>query len=129
MWSIVAALIQTAHDKDPSVYPLRDYVDYEDYLNPTQAELKQYRIATSTLPAIAGLVGATLRVVNSFMVAICGTRMHNTMNSIIAMFPMFAQLFICPRGVGGSPKIWKVRSRSYRRRILQLNLTPHFSES
>merc|ERR1719506_811260 len=74
MWSIVAALIQGAHDKDPSVYSLRDYVDYVDYLNPTQAELKQYKIATSTLPSIAGLVGATLRVVNTFMVAICGTR-------------------------------------------------------
>merc|ERR1719506_2350079 len=89
MWSIVAALIQGAHDKDPSVYPLRDYVDYKDYLNPTQAELKQYKIATSTLPSIAGLVGATLRVVNTFMVAICVTRMHNTMNSFIAMVPMF----------------------------------------
>merc|ERR1719337_103327 len=89
MWSILAALIQGAHDKDPSVYSLRDYVDYADYLNPTQAELKQYKIATSTLPSIAGLVGATLRVVNTFMVAICGTRMHNTMNSVIAMLPMF----------------------------------------
>jgi NNP family nitrate/nitrite transporter-like MFS transporter len=88
MWSIVATLIQTAHDEDPSVYPLRDYVDYVDYMNPTQAELKQYKIATSTLPSIAGLVGATLRVVNTFMVAICGTRVHNTMNSFIAMVPM-----------------------------------------
>jgi NNP family nitrate/nitrite transporter-like MFS transporter len=88
MWSIVAALIQGAHDKDPSVYSLRDYVDYVDYLNPTQAELKQYKIATSTLPSIAGLVGATLRVVNTFMVAICGTRAHNTMNSLIACVPM-----------------------------------------
>jgi NNP family nitrate/nitrite transporter-like MFS transporter len=88
MWSIVAALIQGAHDKDPSAYPLRDYVDYEDYLNPTQEELKQYKIATSTLPSIAGLMGATLRVVNTFMVMICGTRVHNTMNSFIAMVPM-----------------------------------------
>jgi NNP family nitrate/nitrite transporter-like MFS transporter len=94
MWSILAAQIQTAHDNDPSVYSLRDYVDYKDYLNPTQAELKQYKIATSTLPAIAGLVGATLRVVNTFMVAICGTRMHNTMNSIIAKFPMLGSFVV-----------------------------------
>merc|ERR1719359_2322847 len=88
MWSIVAALIQTAHDKDPSVYHLKDFVEYKDYLNPTQEELKQYKIATSAFPTMAGLVGATLRVVNTFMVAICGTRMHNTMNSFIALVPM-----------------------------------------
>ena len=40
MWSIVAALIQGAHDKDPSVYPLEDYVTYKDVLNPTKEELK-----------------------------------------------------------------------------------------
>jgi NNP family nitrate/nitrite transporter-like MFS transporter len=89
MWSIVAALIQGAHDKDPTVYPLTDYVDYVDVANPTKEELKQYKIATSMLPSLAGLVGASLRVVNTFMVAICGTRMHNTMNSFIAMVPMF----------------------------------------
>jgi NNP family nitrate/nitrite transporter-like MFS transporter len=94
IWSMLAAQIQTAHDNDPSVYPLRDYVHYKDHLNPTQAELKQYKIATSTLPAIAGLVGATLRVVNTFMVAICGTRMHNTMNSVTAMFPMLALFLV-----------------------------------
>ena len=88
MWSIVAALIQSAHDKDPSVYHLKDFVEYKDYLNPTQEEMKQYKIATSAFPTMAGLVGATLRVVNTFMVAICGTRMHNTMNSLIAMVPM-----------------------------------------
>jgi NNP family nitrate/nitrite transporter-like MFS transporter len=94
MWSIVAALIQTAHDKDPSVYHLKDFVEYKDYLNPTQAELKQYKIATSAFPTMAGLVGATLRVVNTFMVAICGTRMHNTMNSFIAMVPMLGIFFV-----------------------------------
>ena len=48
------------------------------------------------LPSLAGLVGASLRVVNTFMVAICGTRMHNTMNSFIAMVPMFG-IFILLR--------------------------------
>ena len=42
----------------------------------------------SSLPSIAGLTGATLRVVNTFLVALCGTRVHNTMNSFLAMIPM-----------------------------------------
>ena len=46
------------------------------------------QVLVSSLPAMAGLTGATLRVVNTFLVALCGTRMHNTMNSFIAMVPM-----------------------------------------
>jgi NNP family nitrate/nitrite transporter-like MFS transporter len=88
MWSILAANIQTAHDKDPSVYAFTDYIDYVDYLNPTQDEMKAYKVLVSSLPAMAGLTGATLRVVNTFLVALCGTRVHNTMNSFIAMIPM-----------------------------------------
>ena len=44
MWSILAANIQTAHDKDPSVYAFTDYIDYVDYLNPTQDEMKAYKV-------------------------------------------------------------------------------------
>ena len=46
------------------------------------------QVLVSSLPAMAGLTGATLRVVNTFLVALCGTRVHNTMNSFIAMVPM-----------------------------------------
>ena len=52
----------------------------------TEGKIRQ--VLVSSLPAIAGLTGATLRVVNTFLVAICGTRVHNTMNSFIAMIPM-----------------------------------------
>ena len=44
MWSILAATIQTAHDKDPSVYAFTDYIDYVDFLNPTQDEMKAYKV-------------------------------------------------------------------------------------
>ena len=44
MWSILAANIQTAHDRDPSVYAFTDYIDYVDYLNPTQDEMKAYKV-------------------------------------------------------------------------------------
>ena len=89
MWSILAAMIQTAHDKDPSVFHFKDFVTYEDHLNPTPEEMKAYRQAVSSLSVAAGLCGATLRVVNTFLVAICGTHMHTSMNAFLGIFPMF----------------------------------------
>ena len=47
MWSILAANIQAAHDRDPSVYAFTDYLTYEDYLNPTQDEMKAYKVPSS----------------------------------------------------------------------------------
>ena len=44
MWSILAANIQTAHDRDPSAYHFKDFITYEDYLNPTQDEMKAYKV-------------------------------------------------------------------------------------
>ena len=44
MWSILVANIQAAHDRDPSVYAFTDYLTYEDYLNPTQDEMKAYKV-------------------------------------------------------------------------------------
>ena len=43
---------------------------------------------------MAGLCGATLRVVNTFMVAICGTHMHTSMNSFLGIAPMFLLSYI-----------------------------------
>ncbi len=43
---------------------------------------------------MAGLCGATLRVVNTFMVAICGTHMHTSMNSFLGIFPMIVLAYV-----------------------------------
>ena len=43
---------------------------------------------------MAGLCGATLRVVNTFMVAICGTHMHTSMNSFLGIAPMFILAYV-----------------------------------
>ena len=42
-----------------------------------------YRALLFTLPAVAGLAGATLRIPNSFMIAICGGRNVKFMTTIL----------------------------------------------
>jgi NNP family nitrate/nitrite transporter-like MFS transporter len=46
-----------------------------------------YRALLFTLPAVAGLAGATLRIPNSFMVAICGGRNVKFMTTLLLMLP------------------------------------------
>ena len=46
-----------------------------------------YRALLFTLPAVAGLVGATLRIPNSFMIAICGGRNVKFMTTLMLMLP------------------------------------------
>lgn len=81
MWSIVATTIQTAHDKDPTAYAFTDMG-----LDPT--DKKGYKATLFMVPALAGFSGATLRVVNTFMVAIAGGQAPNAMNSTLAIIPM-----------------------------------------
>ena len=40
-----------------------------------------------TLPAVAGLAGATLRIPNSFMIAICGGRNVKFMTTVLLILP------------------------------------------
>ncbi len=49
-----------------------------------------YRALMFMLPAIAGLAGATLRIPNSFMIAICGGRNVKFMTTILLMIPAAA---------------------------------------
>ena len=46
-----------------------------------------YRGLLFTLPAVAGLAGATLRIPNSFMIAICGGRNVKFMTTLLLMLP------------------------------------------
>jgi NNP family nitrate/nitrite transporter-like MFS transporter len=46
-----------------------------------------YRALLFTLPAVAGLAGATLRIPNSFMIAICGGRNVKFMTSALLILP------------------------------------------
>ena len=47
----------------------------------------EYRALMFTLPAVAGLAGATLRIPNSFMIAICGGRNVKFMSTLLLILP------------------------------------------
>lgn len=86
MWSILVTQVQTAHDKDPEAFKFSDWPDMD--------KKKEYKAQLSMLPSIAGLAGATLRVVNSFMVSVNGGKTNNAMNSTLCILTM-AAIGIC----------------------------------
>mmetsp|Transcript_82865 Transcript_82865/g.146430 ORF Transcript_82865/g.146430 Transcript_82865/m.146430 type:complete len:670 (+) Transcript_82865:52-2061(+) len=81
MWSIIATQIQASHEDDPSAYAFAD-------LGLDPGDSNSYKATVLMLPSLAGLAGATLRVPNSFLVAVCGGKTHNAMNSTLAILPM-----------------------------------------
>jgi len=81
MWSIMATVVQKAHDVDSSAFPFAD-------LGLDPADKKAYKAMVFMLPSIAGLAGATLRVSNTFMVAATGGQVPNAMNSTLTIIPM-----------------------------------------
>lgn len=65
-WGMIAKLIQTAHfASNGTLYTF-------GYDSPIPSD--RYRALMFTLPAAAGLAGATFRIPHSFLVAICGGR-------------------------------------------------------
>jgi NNP family nitrate/nitrite transporter-like MFS transporter len=82
MWSILVTQVQDAHDADSTAFQFSDWPDMD--------KKKNYKAQLSMLPSIAGLAGATLRVVNTFMVAVNGGQCSNAMNSTLTILPMVA---------------------------------------
>jgi len=80
LWSILVTQVQKANDEDSNVFPFSDWPGMDDK--------KTYKAQLSMLPALAGMSGATLRVVNSFMVSVTGGQCHNAMNSTLTIIPM-----------------------------------------
>ena len=80
-WGMVAKFIQKLHFADPRVFNFSFMNDGNPY------DGDAYRALLFTLPAVAGLAGATLRVPNSFMIAICGGRNVKFMTTILLMLP------------------------------------------
>ncbi len=80
-WGMVAKFIQKLHFADLSVFNFTFLNDGQPY------EGDAYRGLLFTLPAVAGLAGATLRVPNSFMIAICGGRNVKFLTTILLMLP------------------------------------------
>lgn len=79
-WSIVIVKLQQLHEGDPALF---------DFRGPDGAPLgaEAYRALLYTLPAVGGLAGATLRIPNSFMIAIAGGRNVIALTSLLLLLP------------------------------------------
>jgi NNP family nitrate/nitrite transporter-like MFS transporter len=80
-WGMVAKYIQRLHFADPELFNftfMNEGLPYDG---------DAYRGLLFTLPAVAGLAGATLRVPNSFMIAICGGRNVKFMTTLLLLIP------------------------------------------
>jgi NNP family nitrate/nitrite transporter-like MFS transporter len=80
-WGMLAKFIQKIHFADLAVFNFTFMNDGKAY------EGDAYRALMFTLPAVAGLAGATLRVPNSFMIAICGGRNVKFMTTLLLILP------------------------------------------
>ncbi len=80
-WGMVAKMIQKAHFADLSLFNFTFMNDGEFF------SADAYRALMYTLPAAAGLAGATLRIPNSFMIAVCGGRNVKFMTTLMLLLP------------------------------------------
>ncbi len=81
-WGMVAKVIRTMHQGNAELFNFTFGNDGKPYDNPDA-----YSALLLTLPAAAGLMGATLRIPNSFMVAICGGRNVKFMTTVLLILP------------------------------------------
>jgi NNP family nitrate/nitrite transporter-like MFS transporter len=79
-WSIIINVMQGIHDSNPALFA---------FTGPDGAPLtgSAYQALLYTLPAVAGLAGATLRIPNSFMIALCGGRTVKFMTTLLLILP------------------------------------------
>ena len=81
-WGMVAKFIQKVHIANPKLFDFTFMNDGASY-----GTGDKYRALMFTLPAVAGLAGATLRIPNSFMIAICGGRNVKFMTTLLLLIP------------------------------------------
>jgi NNP family nitrate/nitrite transporter-like MFS transporter len=80
-WGIIIGLIQGLHDANPALF------NFTFGNNGEPLTGNAYKALLYTLPAVAGLAGATLRIPNSFMIAICGGRNVKAMTTLLLILP------------------------------------------
>lgn len=80
LWSAIGVEVQKLHDLDPRLF---------SFTASGQPPLDDqgYRALLYLLPAVAGLAGATLRIPNAFMVAMCGGRNVVVMTTLLLIVP------------------------------------------
>ena len=82
-WGMVAKFIQKVHFANPELF------NFTFGNNGLPYDGDGYRALMFTLPSVAGLAGATLRIPNSFMIAICGGRNVKFMTTVMLLLPAF----------------------------------------
>jgi len=83
MWGMIAKIIRRIHQGNPELFNF----SFGNNGQPYGDDLSGYAALLLTLPAVAGLVGATLRIPNSFMIAICGGRNVKFMTTLLLILP------------------------------------------
>jgi NNP family nitrate/nitrite transporter-like MFS transporter len=83
-WGMVAKYIQQIHFSAAGDTKFFDFTFMNDG---KPFDDGSYKALLYLLPAVAGLTGATLRIPNSFMVAICGGRNVKFMTTLLLMLP------------------------------------------
>lgn len=80
-WGMIVKIMQRLHFANPELF------DFTFRNNGVPYDEPGYRALLFTLPAVAGLAGATLRIPNSFMIAICGGRNVKFMTTVMLIIP------------------------------------------
>jgi len=80
-WGMIAKTMQRLHFANTDLFNFTFQNDGQPF------DEAGYRTLLFTLPAVAGLAGATLRIPNSFMIAICGGRNVKFMTTILLLIP------------------------------------------
>ena len=80
-WGMVVKVMQRLHFANVDLFAFTQWNNGQPY------DEAGYRALLFTLPAVAGLAGATLRIPNSFMIAICGGRNVKFMTTILLIIP------------------------------------------
>ncbi|HQX53755.1 MAG TPA: hypothetical protein PLR25_27825, partial [Planctomycetaceae bacterium] len=80
-WGMVIKIMQRLHFANTEMF------NFTFHNNGQPHDEAGYRALLFTLPAVAGLAGATLRIPNSFMIAICGGRNVKFMTTVLLIIP------------------------------------------
>lgn len=80
-WGMIIVRMQVLHDGDAALFAFSGWTDGVPLLGDA------YKALLYTLPAVAGLAGATLRIPNSFSIAISGGRNVLALTSLLLILP------------------------------------------
>jgi NNP family nitrate/nitrite transporter-like MFS transporter len=80
-WGMIVVRVQALHDVHPELFAFTNGGDGSPLTGGA------YKALLYTLPAVAGLSGATLRIPNSFMIAIAGGRNVKFMTTLLLIIP------------------------------------------